>query len=843
MNQPATDPAVITIDGTAFHFIFADLLPPLSDDEYAALRSNIQQHGIKVAVNLTENADGSFNVTDGQHRLKIAHELGLALDAIPRKVEDLDPDTQETLALSLNLARRHLSPDQRQQLVLTLRQKGQSLRQIASAIDVSPATVLRDLSSPGVSNETPDTITGADGKTYDAQSPQTRTRALADKIMGFFTARDSELQVATVRGSITEQESGYLEHALNLLLAEYRITHVPGKRGFYAQVAPPTDEKIRDVVVATLAREGTLTDTRLASKVATALRAPVDVETLRTELRILQARDLVIELAANRWARVPGERTLDDVLEALEQGAADFQALTHRSHMSAATLAPALAHLERKGRVIKTGNVYALVAPDTREEQAEQPADAALRNAILEVLSDGNKRQFADLHTVVRKRLGLTSLGKRFTDAFDALEEEELVINTMDGYTLTDAGKQALAASATNDELRAHFNSDAVKIGTGKWDQGAWHRAIEIARKLRAAGLWDGQTPLTLNEVYALHDRIFGVTREPVTNLVAGVDYQIHDATDSAGDDAPVVIIDGEPLTMRQVQEIAGGVDSTDTPTEPAEAHEPFAGKSGKSIKEEIDGLPLRQREFLVSLARDEPVVKNAATRIALVNRKMIESYVGDGDWWDNIELTSKGRMIAATLLKMAAADSTDTRAEPAEAHEQGQPAHAKSQPEQPQRRVVTIETAREFIADQLKASTRPLTPGEIAKWANIDLEVTKAALTAMVEAGNLATVEDARGGLAYHYADVMRQKQAEQWLNRAINLADIIAGDLVRAQRLADADWSPLTAEQVERVRAAIRTMIGSLGHMIELLDNLDGDLAAQLAPTAESAEEPANV
>lgn len=40
---------------------------------------------------------------------------------------------------------------------------------------------------------------------------------------------------------------------------------------------------------------------------------------------------------------------------------------------------------------------------------------------------------------------------------------------------------------------------------TGRMDGGAWDRAIDVARRLRAAGLWDGQTPIAIHDPYPLH--------------------------------------------------------------------------------------------------------------------------------------------------------------------------------------------------------------------------------------------------------------------------------------------------------------------------------------------------
>jgi len=70
-------------------------------------------------------------------------------------------------ALALNLVRRHLSREQRQELVRKLRQRGLSLRRIAELLGVGEATVYRDLST--VSNETLENL-------QEVQSRDGRTR-------------------------------------------------------------------------------------------------------------------------------------------------------------------------------------------------------------------------------------------------------------------------------------------------------------------------------------------------------------------------------------------------------------------------------------------------------------------------------------------------------------------------------------------------------------------------------------------------------------------------------------------------------------------------------------------
>lgn len=86
-------------------------MPPLSREEYEALETSIREHGIQVPVVVDENRV----VIDGHHRQKIAQELGI--ECPKRVVFDKTDAEKRTLALSLNLDRRHLNREQRRALI------------------------------------------------------------------------------------------------------------------------------------------------------------------------------------------------------------------------------------------------------------------------------------------------------------------------------------------------------------------------------------------------------------------------------------------------------------------------------------------------------------------------------------------------------------------------------------------------------------------------------------------------------------------------------------------------------------------------------------------------------
>ena len=105
----------------------ADVLPELSPDEFAKLKADIQAHGQREPIMLSQ--DGT-TLLDGRHRLRVCKELGItpavvrfAQDGITRQltvgVGLLDYRcTEADYIWSKNVLRRHLSDDQRAAIAL-----------------------------------------------------------------------------------------------------------------------------------------------------------------------------------------------------------------------------------------------------------------------------------------------------------------------------------------------------------------------------------------------------------------------------------------------------------------------------------------------------------------------------------------------------------------------------------------------------------------------------------------------------------------------------------------------------------------------------------------------------
>lgn len=88
------------------------VMPPLTADEYADLRDDIATNGITVPVVYDQHG----RLIDGHHRVAIAAELGI--DAVPQVVREVvNAQEARSIAYALNLHRRHLSREQKRDLL------------------------------------------------------------------------------------------------------------------------------------------------------------------------------------------------------------------------------------------------------------------------------------------------------------------------------------------------------------------------------------------------------------------------------------------------------------------------------------------------------------------------------------------------------------------------------------------------------------------------------------------------------------------------------------------------------------------------------------------------------
>ena len=118
-------------------------LPPLSEAEYQELRDSIQAVGIQVPIIVGVKGE----IIDGEHRVRACRELGIT--DIPRLVRTFASEAERTaFIIQVNLARRHLSPEQtgevrqkQHELARQLREEGRTQQEVATMLGVSQQAV------------------------------------------------------------------------------------------------------------------------------------------------------------------------------------------------------------------------------------------------------------------------------------------------------------------------------------------------------------------------------------------------------------------------------------------------------------------------------------------------------------------------------------------------------------------------------------------------------------------------------------------------------------------------------------------------------------------------------
>ena len=139
------------------------VMPPLSAEEYAELKNDIKQRGVMVPIEYDEQG----NVLDGHHRLQICAELGIK--DFPKVIRaGMTEEEKRTHARKLNMARRQLNREQKQELIREqLRETPEkSDRQIAAGLGVDKNTVnarRKEMEATGEIHQL-ETSIGADGK-------------------------------------------------------------------------------------------------------------------------------------------------------------------------------------------------------------------------------------------------------------------------------------------------------------------------------------------------------------------------------------------------------------------------------------------------------------------------------------------------------------------------------------------------------------------------------------------------------------------------------------------------------------------------------------------------------
>ena len=228
-------------------------LPRLTDEEYRSLEDSIREHGIQVPILVDENR----TIIDGHHRKEIAERLGLEC---PRRFAmDLTDPQKRTLALSLNLARRHLTREQKRSLVEASVKADPELsdRQHAERTGVDHHTVAVVRAPLESTGEIPQstTRTSADGRERPSTQPERVDReAITANYIAKYPElahyRDNDKRVADIGQSLdaytpTERITR-LENLRKVIAAELRREAEPPKPA--RRKRPPLPDAYRDAV-------------------------------------------------------------------------------------------------------------------------------------------------------------------------------------------------------------------------------------------------------------------------------------------------------------------------------------------------------------------------------------------------------------------------------------------------------------------------------------------------------------------------------------------------------------------------------------------------------------------
>jgi phage N-6-adenine-methyltransferase len=135
----------------------ASIFPLMQGAEYDALVADVAEHGQLEPIWLYEG-----KILDGRNRWRACADLGL----VP-EMREWNGDDPQSFVVSLNLHRRHLTREQRDDLIRTLRRNGAGYQKIADAVGVGIGTVHR--ATRDVELFQMEKLPGADGKYRPAQ--------------------------------------------------------------------------------------------------------------------------------------------------------------------------------------------------------------------------------------------------------------------------------------------------------------------------------------------------------------------------------------------------------------------------------------------------------------------------------------------------------------------------------------------------------------------------------------------------------------------------------------------------------------------------------------------------
>ena len=141
------------------------VMPELTPVEFEALKADIRENGVLDPVDVDENGD----LLDGHHRVRAWTELrteGVELADYPRIIRaGLTEEQKRNHARRLNVHRRHLTKEQRGEVMKAMRADGATYQEIAKAMGVTTKTAQNVAKNELCKNTK---LLGADGKSRPA---------------------------------------------------------------------------------------------------------------------------------------------------------------------------------------------------------------------------------------------------------------------------------------------------------------------------------------------------------------------------------------------------------------------------------------------------------------------------------------------------------------------------------------------------------------------------------------------------------------------------------------------------------------------------------------------------
>jgi N6-adenosine-specific RNA methylase IME4 len=207
-------------------------MPPLSDDEFSALKADIKARGVQVPIEYDE--DG--NVLDGHHRLKAVEELlaeGFVVGTPPRIVRTgLSEPEKRAHARALNLARRHLDQAQKRAAIAAQIKDTpeRSNRQIAAGLGVHHTTVSTQRAELEEAGDVAKLATSTD--TLGRQQPRVKTPQTKVEIVTAQVAR-GELSVMDAARQISQETREAKKAAIVERLETVAAREIDAPTGLY----------------------------------------------------------------------------------------------------------------------------------------------------------------------------------------------------------------------------------------------------------------------------------------------------------------------------------------------------------------------------------------------------------------------------------------------------------------------------------------------------------------------------------------------------------------------------------------------------------------------------------